>query len=91
LIKTSDVRLRLVNAMRLHRDTFWPGRQWAVTGYGIQAVHQKLDQKFDVEAPRIFQDGLAGPMQSEPWFDGEDFAEATGQQALPLICPTAFP
>jgi hypothetical protein len=60
----------------LHRDIFWLGRQWAVTGYGIQAVNQKLGQKFDVEASRIFEDGLAGRMQPEPWFDSEDFAEA---------------
>jgi hypothetical protein len=60
----------------LHRDIFWLGRQWAVTRFGIQAVNQKLEQKFDVEASRIFEDGLAGPMQSEPWFDGEDFAQA---------------
>jgi len=23
--------------MALHRDIYWVGRQWAVTGYGIQA------------------------------------------------------
>ena len=27
--------------MSLHRDIYWLGRQWAVTGYGIQAVDQR--------------------------------------------------
>jgi hypothetical protein len=27
--------------MALHRDIYWVGRQWAVTGYGIQACDQK--------------------------------------------------
>jgi hypothetical protein len=34
--------------MPLHRDIFWLGRQWAVTGFGIQAVNQKLNMQFDV-------------------------------------------
>ena len=62
----------------LHRDIFWLGRQWAVTGFGIQAVNQKLDTQFDIEASRIWEDGLAAPMKSEPWFDAEDFARALG-------------
>ena len=62
----------------LHRDIFWLGRQWAVTGFGIQAVNHKLGKKFDIEVSRIWEDGLAVSMQSEPWFDSEDFAEALG-------------
>ncbi len=62
--------------MALHRDIFWLGRQWAVTGYGIQAVNKKLDTKFDVEASRLLEEGLAEPMLSEPWFDLEDFKKA---------------
>lgn len=62
--------------MTLHRDILWLGRQWAVTGYGIQAVNQKLDGKFDVEASRLGDEGLVEPMLSEPWFDIEDFKEA---------------
>ena len=60
----------------LHRDGFWLGQQWAVTGFGIQAVNQKLEKKFDIEESRIRDDDLAGAMQSEPWFDPKDFAEA---------------
>jgi hypothetical protein len=62
----------------LHRDIFWLGKQWAVTGYGIQAVDKKLDMKFDVEADRIWEDGLDEPMLSESWFDANDFNQALG-------------
>ena len=62
--------------MALHRNIFWLGRQWAVTGYGIQAVAKKLEGKFDVEASRLWEDGLSEPMLSEPWFDMSDFNEA---------------
>jgi hypothetical protein len=62
----------------LHRDIFWLGKQWAVTGFGIQAVEKKLEMKFDVEASRIWEEGLAEAMASEPWFDAGDFREALG-------------
>lgn len=62
--------------MGLHRDIFWLGRQWAVTGYGIQAVKKNLQEKFDIEAARLWEEGLAEPMLSEPWFDFEDFKAA---------------
>src|SRR4051812_2885819 len=38
----------------LHRDVFWLGRQWAVTGYGIQAVSKKFKMRFDIEASRVW-------------------------------------
>ncbi len=62
--------------MTLHRDIYWLGRQWAVTGHGIQAVDKKLNMRFDVEVSRIGEDGLDRPMQGLEWFDAEDFAEA---------------
>ena len=62
--------------MTLHRDIFWLGRQWAVTGYGVQAVHKKLEGKFDVDASRLWENGLSEPMLSETWFDLSDFNEA---------------
>lgn len=62
--------------MALHRDVLWLGRQWAVTGYGIQAVDKKLEGKFDVEASRLGEDGLTESMLSQRWFDPEDFAKA---------------
>ena len=62
--------------MTLHRDIYWLGRQWAVTGHGIQAVNKRLNMRFDVEASRIGDDGLDQPMRALQWFDAEDFAEA---------------
>jgi hypothetical protein len=62
--------------MALHRDIFWLGRQWAVTGYGIQAVNKKLEGKFDVDVSRLWEEGLTEPMLSESWFDLDDFKEA---------------
>ena len=60
----------------LHRDIYWLGRQWAVTGFGIQAVDSKLEMQFDIETSRIWEDGLAASMISEPWFDPQDFQQA---------------
>ena len=60
----------------LHRDIYWLGRQWAVTGYGIQAISNKLDMRFDIEAARIWEDDLDVAMRTELWFDSADFSEA---------------
>ena len=62
--------------MKLHRDIVWLGRQWAVTGYGIQAVNKKLEGKFDVEISRLWDDDLVELILSETWIDLEDFTEA---------------
>ena len=62
--------------MALHRDIFWVGRQWAVTGHGIQAVDQKQKGKFDIEASRVWQDDLAEPLRDEGWLNIEDFDKA---------------
>ena len=60
----------------LHRDVYWLGKQWAVTGYGLQAISNKFDMKFDIEASRIWENSLAEIMRVEPWFDADDFDEA---------------
>jgi hypothetical protein len=62
--------------MALHRDIFWVGRQWAVTGFGLQAVNQKLKGKFDIEAKRVWEEGLLENMRAEAWLNAEDFAKA---------------
>ncbi len=62
--------------MALHRDIFWVGRQWAVTGYGMQAVDQKLKGKFDIEVSRLWEDGLAAAMRTESWLNIGDFDKA---------------
>jgi hypothetical protein len=63
-------------SMTLHRDIYWLGRQWAVTGHGIQAVNRKLNMRFDVAASRIWEEDTEQPMRELDWFDAEDFAEA---------------
>ncbi len=62
--------------MVLHRVIFWLGRQWAVTGFGIQAVSRKLEGKFDVEVSRLWDDDLVQQLSFEPWFGMDDFTEA---------------
>ena len=62
--------------MALHRDIYWVGRQWAVTGYGIQACDQKQKGQFDIEASRIWEDGVLESMRALKWFNIEDFTNA---------------
>jgi hypothetical protein len=59
--------------MPLHRDIFWVGKQWSVTGDGMQAIDQKLKGKFDIEVSRLWDDDLAEDMQDKKWFDLADF------------------
>jgi hypothetical protein len=59
--------------MALHRDIFWVGKQWAVTGYGMQAVDQKQKSKFDIEASRLWEDDLLDNLSDQRWFNAEDF------------------
>jgi hypothetical protein len=71
--------------MALHRDIYWVGKQWAVTGAGIQAVDQKRRRAFDVEIGRIWDDGIAERMRAQAWLNGEDFDNALA------IARTRFP
>jgi hypothetical protein len=87
--------------MVLHRDIYWVGRQWAVTGHGLQAVDQRLKGHFDIEASRLWEDGLLERLQAEKWLNSEDFAKALAQartrypepsrQAAPPQPPVARP
>ena len=65
-----------VRGVVLHRDVFWLGKQWAVTGFGVQAVSKKHNMTFDIDVSQIWGDDLDAPMRDEPWFDAADFAEA---------------
>ncbi len=51
--------------MALHRDIYWVGRQWTVTGFGLQAVDQKQKGKFDIEASRLWEDDVLESMRAE--------------------------
>ena len=62
--------------MALHRDIFWVGRQWAVTGYGIQACNQKQKGQFDIEGSRLWEDGVQESLRGEAWLNIEDFEKA---------------
>jgi len=59
--------------MPLHRDIYWVGRQWAVTGYGMQAIDQKLNGIFDIELSGLWDDGLAERMHALKWLNVADF------------------
>ena len=61
--------------MSLHRDIYWVGRQWAVTGHGMQTVDRKLKGEFDIEACRLWEEDLSEPMQAQKWFNSEDFGK----------------
>jgi hypothetical protein len=62
--------------MALHRDIYWVGRQWAVTGFGIQACDQKQKSKFDIESGRLWEDGVLEDMRELKWLNNEDFDHA---------------
>ncbi len=81
--------------MALHRDIYWVGRQWAVTGFGVQAVDQRLDGSFDIESSRLWDDGLEAHVRGHAWVNREDFDKALrlarqrfpepGRKDLPLV------
>jgi hypothetical protein len=62
--------------MALHRDIFWVGRQWAVTGYGVQACDQKQKGQFDIEGSRLWEDGVQERVRTLKWLNSEDFDKA---------------
>jgi hypothetical protein len=62
--------------MALHRDVYWVGKQWAVTGSGIQACNQKQRGKFDIEAARLWEDGVLESVRTLTWLNLEDFEKA---------------
>ena len=61
--------------MALHRDIFWIGRQWAVTGFGMQAINQKHDGQFDIPIERLWDDDLPNGAREQKWFNADDFAK----------------
>jgi hypothetical protein len=61
--------------MALHRDIYWVGKQWAVTGHGMQAIDKKLQGKFDIEISRLWDKGLTETLRAEKWFNVTDFSK----------------
>ena len=62
--------------MALHRDIFWIGRQWAVTGHGIQAVDQRLRGVLDVAIARLWDDDFIASRRAKPGLNLDDFDKA---------------
>jgi hypothetical protein len=62
--------------MALHRDIFWIGRQWAVTGHGMQLIDQRLAGAFDIEVIRLWDDDLIQSLRAKAWLKAEDFDKA---------------
>jgi hypothetical protein len=62
--------------MALHRDIFWVGKQWAVTGHGLQACDQRKKGQFDIEASRLWEDGVLENLRAEPWLNRDDLDNA---------------
>ncbi|QPF94919.1 hypothetical protein [Bradyrhizobium commune] len=62
--------------MALHRDIFWVGRQWAVTGAGIQAVDQRLRGVLDIDIARLWDDAHVQGRRAKPGVNVEDFDKA---------------
>ena len=61
--------------MPLHRDIFWVGRQWTVTGAGMQAIDQRLNGKYDIDISRLWEDDPAEGLRAGGWLNAEDFAK----------------
>jgi hypothetical protein len=61
--------------MALHRDIHWIGRQWAVTGYGMQAIDQRHGGQFDIEIAGLWDDHLLERLSGQKWSNPEDFAK----------------
>jgi len=62
--------------MALHRDIYWIGRQWAVTGYGLQLIDQRLKGVFDIEIDRLRDPRALDAMRAHEWLKAEDFDKA---------------
>src|SRR5580700_3772035 len=62
--------------MALHRDIYWVGKQWAVTGHGIQACNQRQKGKFDIEASQLWEDGVQDAVRTQKWVNTDDFEKA---------------
>lgn len=77
--------------MALHRDIHWIGRQWAVTGHGMQLIDQKLQGFFDIEAVRLWDESHIEAMRAKEWLNVADFDKglAVARARYPLQPPSA--
>src|SRR5262245_58866850 len=81
--------------MALHRDILWIGRQWAVTGFEMQAINQKDGGQFDIAIERLWDDDLLDGLRDQKWFNPDDFAKglavAQARHSRPPPRPTPPP
>jgi hypothetical protein len=78
--------------MTLHRDIFWIGRQWAVTGSGVQAIDQRLRGALDIAIERLWDEGFVRERRAKPGINTGDFDEALAkarQRFPPITEPAA--
>ena len=81
--------------MALDRNIYWVGRQWAVTGFGIQAIDQRLKGNFDIEVSRLWDDIIVERTRGLAWINAADFDKAlemararhpeSSRKTLPLV------
>ncbi|MGY3445716.1 hypothetical protein [Bradyrhizobium sp. USDA 4473] len=78
--------------MPLHRDIHWLGKQWAVTGHGLQLINQKQMGYYDIEAARLW-DARVVEVQSKAWIDRPDFDKALeiARGKFAQLAPTDLP
>jgi hypothetical protein len=62
--------------MALHRDIYWVGRQWAVTGFGIQAIDQRLKGSFDIDVSQLWDEIAVERIRALAWLNAADFDKA---------------
>jgi hypothetical protein len=62
--------------MALDRDIYWVGRQWAVTGFGIQAIDQRLKGSFDIDVSGLWDEISVERTRSLAWLNAADFNRA---------------
>jgi len=85
--------------MALHRDIHWIGRQWAVTGHGMQLIDQKLQGFFDIDITGLWDESLIATMHAKQWLNAADFDKGLAvararfpQSSLPVTpVPEAVP
>jgi hypothetical protein len=79
--------------MALHRDIFWIGRQWAVTGFGMQTINQKHGGEFDIPIERLWDDDLPKAACEQKWFNADDFNKglAVARARYPQSCARPEP
>jgi hypothetical protein len=72
-VSSTDVA---VTGEPLHKSIYWQGRQWAVTGYGIEC----RDGKYQIAGSRVWESnqghGWVEHMEEKEWVDLSDFVEA---------------